>query len=855
MCAIWFVLPHWYVHSDNPLEKGKAEWKDGFKSKLDEMSYKEAKGTLAPHFVRHPAYDDCVLLHLFDPDVEVRPRFHRSASYMQQAIESPLEMRRPLTQEEEDDLIWRAKYAATTPARPNPHSIRDRRQQYMDNFKTSEDDNDDAEAQEVKYRSLMDEINRGEESYLMDQDDDDISSLGQESDAFSELTPNTQQPYQQPPQRNANQPQLQQQQGHAPEMTTPESNSTADHHPYSRSNLTAAGQRQRNPRTTVTAAKDKDTRPDYQQHVAERRAKKAQQKAQQQQTRGSNDEDEDDYDTVRAREAFLASRKSLKSASGQSVVEQQQQQQVSGSVSVTWEDDVKRQQAVTIATTSSASSTSTPTRLGHQQTQPPAQQSSKPAAITIDSNIYLKQSLQPSVSPKSGARLSPLNVVPVEEGSVTSQSSSTLTPTSLQSQPPVYTPSGASSVASNGQQTSLKRTASAKKLQHQPLPSPAPAQTTTPVHVVTLATDLVFPPAAVTPLSDEISPKSLKRTPSTSGMQSTSAAHARSSNNLLSSKTNHQNSDSYTRNLYQPGSDDARHRLRSISNSATVTSTGAVPIGSSQDALDHHLGAHIEVPGHEHEYVGDKEETEEEEEVAVVVDDEYAFVNGEKDGDAADKVDLVVLRGEIVRALFEEDTERVLDLLGETLLSDFFQVESNAADRDLVLRMYWQCVHVQRYQTALFLVDEGVVSIDAVDASSGKTALQCGVEENAEAYGRELLRRGANILLFDREENCALSSALQKQCDWLLEEFAMSGEEETLLQRGTVQEKYQYLSAFVLAGLAEKAKALLATQLVSITASEATALMNACRGNFQRMKDPVETFELLMSLGADFVDA
>lgn len=56
MRAVWYNLPKWDIDSTNPLEKGKAEWREAFKSKLDDLAYKEASGTLPPHLIRNPAY-------------------------------------------------------------------------------------------------------------------------------------------------------------------------------------------------------------------------------------------------------------------------------------------------------------------------------------------------------------------------------------------------------------------------------------------------------------------------------------------------------------------------------------------------------------------------------------------------------------------------------------------------------------------------------------------------------------------------------------------------------------------------------------------------------------------------------
>lgn len=62
MRAIWHNLPNWDEDSTNPIIRGKVEWKEGFKSKMDNYVYKEAKNTLPIHLLRHPAYEVSRLL-------------------------------------------------------------------------------------------------------------------------------------------------------------------------------------------------------------------------------------------------------------------------------------------------------------------------------------------------------------------------------------------------------------------------------------------------------------------------------------------------------------------------------------------------------------------------------------------------------------------------------------------------------------------------------------------------------------------------------------------------------------------------------------------------------------------------
>jgi hypothetical protein len=216
-----------------------------------------------------------------------------------------------------------------------------------------------------------------------------------------------------------------------------------------------------------------------------------------------------------------------------------------------------------------------------------------------------------------------------------------------------------------------------------------------------------------------------------------------------------------------------------------------------------------------------------------------------------------LMRADIMRALFEEDTEAVYERLGDEPITSIFPSE---ADKQFLGRIYWQCLLMQRYQTILFLIDEAVVGIDAVceDAGAhadqdGRSALHYAVVENAESFGRQLIRRGASIFLRDHQGESALSSSLKQGISWLLEEFQQSGE-EVLADNGNDEDKFQYISHFILSGIPGKAKSLLASNKFTISVNQATTLLNACKGNFEQMDEPVETFELLMSLDAEMAD-
>ena len=63
MRAVWYNLPNWITVSDSAIDssgivdQAKAEWKIGFKSRLDDLAYKESRNTLTGNLLRNEAYD------------------------------------------------------------------------------------------------------------------------------------------------------------------------------------------------------------------------------------------------------------------------------------------------------------------------------------------------------------------------------------------------------------------------------------------------------------------------------------------------------------------------------------------------------------------------------------------------------------------------------------------------------------------------------------------------------------------------------------------------------------------------------------------------------------------------------
>jgi hypothetical protein len=202
------------------------------------------------------------------------------------------------------------------------------------------------------------------------------------------------------------------------------------------------------------------------------------------------------------------------------------------------------------------------------------------------------------------------------------------------------------------------------------------------------------------------------------------------------------------------------------------------------------------------------------------------------------------------------NVQKAIQLLNEQSqrLSDYFSTSET-------IDILWQLVKTENIndipllnQSILFLFDEKMIPDINLKNSKGESLLQVIVLQDNEYLGRELIHRGADILMMDKDGLCPLSISLTYHFDWLADEFMNCGREIKLLTQGTMEMKFQYFTFFILTGYSEKAYQIIENEYLTITPEEATDLMNSCRGNFENMKNPVETFELLESLGATVFD-
>jgi hypothetical protein len=170
----------------------------------------------------------------------------------------------------------------------------------------------------------------------------------------------------------------------------------------------------------------------------------------------------------------------------------------------------------------------------------------------------------------------------------------------------------------------------------------------------------------------------------------------------------------------------------------------------------------------------------------------------------------------------------------------------------------------QPKEMVVMLLDTFKADVNAQDPLTGRTALhnvlhthrdQAGEVQSAlktkhRAIASVLIARGADILLDDHEGTSVLALSLSNSIDWILSEFESSGREAALCQSGDQLLLFKYTTSLILSGYSKRAAHVISEGEVTITADDATALLASCTGNFEAMREPVETFELLESLGA-----
>jgi len=143
--------------------------------------------------------------------------------------------------------------------------------------------------------------------------------------------------------------------------------------------------------------------------------------------------------------------------------------------------------------------------------------------------------------------------------------------------------------------------------------------------------------------------------------------------------------------------------------------------------------------------------------------------------------------------------------------------------------------------TLVKLINIYHADVNAVD-ESGSTPLHFLF--NKSHLGNFLVSRGANILAKDKFGDSPLSLCIEYGYDWLLPAFeATDG-----ASKFDKNELKEFAILLIHGGYGSRVRDLIDCGYVTITVEEALELMNRFHGNYEGMKEPVETYELLESL-------
>ena len=149
---------------------------------------------------------------------------------------------------------------------------------------------------------------------------------------------------------------------------------------------------------------------------------------------------------------------------------------------------------------------------------------------------------------------------------------------------------------------------------------------------------------------------------------------------------------------------------------------------------------------------------------------------------------------------------------------------------------------VEPLETLVLLVDKLGADVNAKD-DDHMTPLHSLFSKPA--LGRFILSRGGDVLAKDDNGDSVLSLCAEYGYPWVLPAFmSMHGREAELL--ADPERAHEYLVLLIsLWGFGVRARALIDEGVANLSADEALDIMDACRENFESMKEPVETFELL----------
>lgn len=156
----------------------------------------------------------------------------------------------------------------------------------------------------------------------------------------------------------------------------------------------------------------------------------------------------------------------------------------------------------------------------------------------------------------------------------------------------------------------------------------------------------------------------------------------------------------------------------------------------------------------------------------------------------------------------------------------------------------------QPEDTLVLLIETLHADVNHVESDTGKTLLHYMVECENISLGGALISRGGDVLQEDNTSTSPLALNFHQKQEWVLEAFQSSGRLAALLQSGDTERILKLVTCLIFAGHSQQAGEVIKMGNLVISAEDASRLLASCRNNFQNMKDPIETFELLESLGA-----
>ena len=152
---------------------------------------------------------------------------------------------------------------------------------------------------------------------------------------------------------------------------------------------------------------------------------------------------------------------------------------------------------------------------------------------------------------------------------------------------------------------------------------------------------------------------------------------------------------------------------------------------------------------------------------------------------------------------------------------------------------------VEPLETLVLLLDK--LGAD-VNATNGNKMTPLHSLFSKPALGRFILSRGGDVLAKDDHGDSVLGMCAEYGYHWMLPAFInMHDREAKLLEDPNRAHEYAVI-LISLWGFGRRVRELVDDGIVRISAEEALDIMDTCRGRFEDMREPVETFELLESI-------